>query len=250
MYWAVSRSKLRAWVQLTNSTNTTNITNTTNTTNTTSDGTFDSSRSGDADFDRGDPSWLAPFNTPVADNEDDPKLICLAGAAPDFYCLDAMTIAEKWKTTTGTLIKTGARFSTNGDRVYFIEEDGTIHSFNTDDGSSNWEQQVSNNVISNFDLSSDGGVLHCGDETGTVEAWQLSSSTPPPVTPATREPSAAPSMSPPSTPTAPTASRAPDSFPNPSPTNRPTFGLTSGASSMVVVSVLGVASILASLLLL
>lgn len=233
MYWSVSRSKLRAWVRLTNSTG--------------DDGKFDQSRTGEFDCDRGDPSWLAPYNTPQVDDEENPKVLCVAGADPDFYCLNADTLAQEWKETTDSLIKTEARFSTKGDRVYFIEEDGVIHSFNARGGrTKHWEQGVGNKVVSNFDLSTDGGFLYCGDETGRVSAYQLSSSTLPPVTPVTREPSAAPSMSPPSAPTAPTASRAP----NAPPTNRPTQEVTSGASSsMVVVSVLGVACLVASVLL-
>lgn len=235
MYWGVSRSKLRAWQRLTNSTG--------------DDGKFDQSRTGEFDFDRGDPAWLAPFNTPQVDDEANPKIMCMAGADPDFYCLNANTLAQEWKETTASLIKTEARFSTGGDRVYFIEEDGVIYSFNAAGGrTKHWEQRVSNKVKSNFDLSSDGGMLYYGDETGRVGAYQLSSTTPPPVTPATREPSAAPSMSPPSAPSSPTASRAPNSRP----TSRPTTSAeaTSGAVAMGVTSLLGVATLLAAILLL
>ena len=198
LYWSVSRSKLRAWIRSTNST----ATNSTASTNSTGDdGKFDQSRTGDFDFDRGDPSFLAGFTTPQVDDLENPTILCIAGASADFYCLNADTLAEEWTASTASLIKTEARFSTKGDRVYFIIEDGVIFSYNAKGPATrNWEEDVGNKVVSNFDLSSDGGFLYCGDETGRVSAYQLSSSTLPPVTPVTREPSAAPSMSSPSSP--------------------------------------------------
>lgn len=208
MYWSVSRSKLRGWVRSSNSTG--------------DDGKFDTSRTGEFDFDRGEPSWLAGFSTPQVDDPDDPKILCTAGASADFYCLNARTFAEEWKETTDSLIYAEARFSTKGDRVYFVEEDGTIQSFNAAGGrTKHWEESVSNKVLANFDLSNDGGMMYVGDESGRVSAYQLSSTTPPPVTPATREPSAAPSMAPPS---APTATRSPNAPPTARPTPQPTSG--------------------------
>lgn len=230
LYWSVSRSKLRGWIRLTNSTG--------------DDGKFDQSRTDEADFDRGDPPFTAGFTTPQVDNLENPRTLCVAGASADFYCLNANTLAQEWTEAIGSLVYAEARFSTKGDRVYFIEEDGTLYSYNARGGKTrNWSQDVGNKVLSNFDLSSDGGFLYCGDETGRVSAYQLSSSTLPPVTPVTREPSAAPSVSPPSAPSAPTPSRAPNA---PS-TNRPTPSPTafSGAMNMAVTTVLGVASLCA-----
>jgi outer membrane protein assembly factor BamB len=238
LYWSVSRSKLRAWIRSTNSTGATNSTGSTNSTG--NDGKFDQERTGGFDFARGDPSSLAGFSTPQVDDLENPTILCVAGASTEFYCLDATSLAEEWMVSTASLIKTEARFSTKGDRVYFITEDGVIFSYNARGSATrNWEEDVGNKVLSNFDLSSDGGFLYCGDETGQVSAYQLSSSTLPPVTPVTREPSAAPSMS---SPSSPTASGAPNF-----PTNRPTPApaVPSGASSMVMSSVLGVASLVA-----
>jgi len=261
LYWSVSRSKLRAWTPASNSTNSTSSTNSTNSTS--DDGKFDQSRTGEYDFDRGDPSWLAPFTTPQVDDEENPRVVCMAGADPDFYCLNAQTLAEEWKETTTSLIKTDARFSTKGDRVYFIEEDGVIYSFNAQGGrTKQWEQGVDNKVLSNFDLSSDGGFLYCGDETGQVSAYQLSTSTLPPVTPMTRAPTAAPSVAPPSSPSSPssqssTSSQSSPSLPtasssrapNSSPTNRPIIEPTSGSSGVIVASMLAVAGLVATVLL-
>lgn len=234
MYWSVSRSKLRAWVRSANATG--------------DDGKFDQSRTADYDFPRGDPAWLAGFSTPQVDNDETPKILCVGGADPDFACLNANTLAEEWTIGTDSLIKAEARFSTKGDRVYFIEEDGTIQSYNSAAPiTKHWEQQVSNNVVSNFDLSTDGGVLYYGDVAGKVGAYQLSSTTPPPVTPATREPSAAPSNAPPSSPSAPTASRQPSS-PTPRPTSTTSGGGVTAGTAVTVV--LGVASLAAAVLVL
>lgn len=233
MYWSVSRSELRAWVSTSNA-------NATGTNATGADGSFDRDRTDAAIFERGNPSFLAPFVKPIVDDSTLPKVLCVGSASEEFYCLHADNLTTVWSETTNSLIKTEARFSTNGDRVYFIEEDGILHSFNTTSGDKFYEEATDNPVISNFDLSIDGAFLYYGDETGSVVALQLAESTLPPVMPATREPSSPPSIS--------TPTLAPGS-PTRFPTNSQLPTLSSGASQMTVISMACVTSLAAFALL-
>lgn len=234
MYWSVSRSELRAWVRKSNA-------NATDTNSTGANGSFDRNRTHAAIFERGDPSFLAPFVKPIVDDSTLPKALCVGSASEEFYCLHADNLTTIWSESTNSLIKTEARFSTNGDRVYFIEEDGILHAFNTTSGDKFYEEETDNPVISNFDLSIDGAFLYYGDETGSVVALQLAESTLPPVMPATRAPSLAPANFMPIV--APVAG-TPSYFP---PTTQ--LPTTSGAPQMSVISMVGVISLAAFALL-
>jgi hypothetical protein len=247
MYWSVSRSQLRAWVSTPNATNST--VSTPNATNST-DGSFDQDRTHSVDFDTGNPSFLAPFVKPIVDNESTPKVLCVGAANEEFFCMHAENLTTIWSESTDSLIKTEARFSTNGDRVYFIEEDGILHAFNTTSGNEFFKEALDAPVRSNFDLSIDGALLYYGDEAGNVFALQLADSTLPPVMPATRAPIVAPTPSSPPTPTRASGSPATGSPATGSPaTGSPTrFPIslppapTSGALQMTVVSMIGITS--------
>ena len=232
MYWSVSRSELRAWVRKSNA-------NATSTNSTGANGSFDRDRTHAASFIRGDPSFLAPFVKPIVDNSTSPKVLCVGSASEEFYCLHADNLTTIWSENTNSLIKTEARFSTKGDRVYFIEEDGILHAFNTTSGDKFYEEETDNPVISNFDLSIDGAFLYYGDINGSVVALQLAESTLPPVMPATRAPSFAPF--------APILAPSP---PTDSPSNTQPPSPSSGPSQMSVIHIVGVASLAAFALLL
>jgi outer membrane protein assembly factor BamB len=123
MYWSVSRSQLRAWIHTPNATNGT-------------DGSFDQERTHSVEFGRGNSSsFLAPFVKPIVDDVSTPQVLCVGAANEEFFCLHANNLTTIWSESTESLIMTEARFSTNGDRVYFIEENGVLHAFNTTDGS-------------------------------------------------------------------------------------------------------------------
>jgi outer membrane protein assembly factor BamB len=227
MYWSVSRSQLRAWIP------------TPNATNGTADGSFDQDRTHSVEFDRGNPSFLAPFVKPIVDDASTPKVLCVGAASEEFVCLHADNLTTIWSETTNSLIKTEARFSTNGDRVYFIEEDGILHAINTTSGKEIFNDSLEDPVSSNFDLSIDGAFLYYGDETGNVFALQLADSTLPPVMPATRAPTEAPTRAPAEAP-----ARAPSS-PTQFPVSLPpttTVTTTSDALQMVVISMIAATS--------
>lgn len=249
LFWSVSRSQFRAWVNT----------------------RFSASSSGSAAFNRGSPSFLAPQNTPAVDDEMTPATLCAGTAGPEFVCMDATDIntGSLWSIDLAGLILANPLFSTQGDRVYFAEDRGVIFSVDPQTGDKYFEKSTGVPLTSNFALSDDGAFLYYGDQIGNVVAWKVAEEAVPPTPAPVAAPTASPtkeesSMAPsseaqdtsaptesPPTAAPPTNPRNEPSAPTPTaapPTNAPpTEPETSGACRVAVVSTVLVGAAVAAL---
>lgn len=243
LFWSVSRSQFRSWVNT----------------------RFSATSSGSASFDRGVPSFLAPQNTPAVDNDTTPTIMCSGTAGPEFICMNAADInaGATWSMDLAGLIVSNPLFSTEGDRVFFAEDRGVIFSVDPQTGDKYFEKSTGAPLLSNFALSDDGAFLYYGDQIGSVVAWKVAEEALPPtaVPVPTMAPTVDESMAPsavdqdtsvptiPSPTPAPTVPRAEPTASPPTPatpTNGPPAPATSGVTSFAVTSTMfvGVVAVL------
>ena len=174
LFWPVSRSQFRSWVNT----------------------RFSATASGSVGFDRGTPSFLAPQNTPAVDNKVTPAVLCSGTAAPQFVCMNAADIntGATWSVDLAGLVLSNPLFSTEGDRVYFAEDRGVIFSVNPQNGDKFFEKSTGVPLSSNFALSEDGAFLYYGDQIGNVVAWKVGEEAVPSTLAPTPTPTVAPTV--------------------------------------------------------
>jgi hypothetical protein len=153
LFWPVSRGQFRSWVNA----------------------RFNAVSTGEASFDRANPSFLAAQCTPVADNERMPTIVCAGGAAAQFFCMNASDISTDaiWSVRVAGKILSNPIFSTEGDRIYFAQDRGVITAANAQTGENFFETSTGVPLLSNFALSEDGSALYYGDQVGNVVAWKV-----------------------------------------------------------------------------
>ena len=186
----------------------------------------------------------APY-TPAVNNMETPSLVCGGAADSSFSCMEPVgdPYTLSWTNNFTGVIAADPLFSTGGDRIYYVPDDGIFYSVNPEDGTEFWNAPTTVIIEANFALTSDGAYLFLGDTTGNILAWQVAESelgtvtTPPGSSPTgeTGMPVESPSSGPETE--MPTMTEAPASTPGaPSPTApSPT---SSGAPSMAVFSVI------------
>jgi hypothetical protein len=218
MFWCVSRSKIKGWIDV----------------------LFSAASNGGVEFGRGNPTYKAASYTPAVDNMEDPSIVCGGAADSSFACMEPTsnyTILWQNNLTAG-VIAANPLFSTEGDRIYYVADDGIFYSVNPMDGMEFWNAPTGVTIQANFAMTSDGAYLFFGDSSGNILAWQIAESdlggvtvTPPQEDTASPSGSSAPGAES-SVPMPPTTVGAPTTAPAPTPTS------TSGAASMAVFSVI------------
>lgn len=211
MYYSVSRSQFRAWNGGVGD----------------RQNQFDETATNNNGFPRGDPVWQAVF-APVALSSDPVAPMLFGGTAGLLFVGMESDLTEKWRIETDSPVSSEARVSPDDQFVYFAEQNGDVHSVNTNTGSVRWSQTLGGNpIFSNFAQSASGKFLFLVDRSGIIHAWQVAD---PPSPPPTESPSALPTAGPTGTPTSPSASPTedPDSRPSASPTAQSTPKPTSG----------------------
>ena len=163
MYFLVSRSKVRAWINA----------------------RFSTSSDGEADFGRGSPTFKAAPYTPVVDNIDSPTVMCGGPADAEFACVSIVnttnnTMATLW-TATGGLVYGNPLMSTEGNRVYWADVAGAVSAYDPFTGTPAWTSPTGVAVEANPELSSDGARLFFADTAGAIVAWEIAEGTLPPV---------------------------------------------------------------------
>jgi hypothetical protein len=166
LYWLISRSKVRAWIN----------------------NRFSSGADGEADFGRGTPIFKAAPYTPVVDDMENPTLMCGGPADESFACLSTLnvtngTMTELWSQSLGTgLVFGNPLMSTGGDRVYWVDSAGIVQAADPLTGAGAWTSATGVAFQANPTLSSDGARLFFADMGGNINAWEVAEGTLPPVT--------------------------------------------------------------------
>jgi outer membrane protein assembly factor BamB len=166
LYWLISRSKVRAWIN----------------------NRFSSGADGEADFGRGTPIFKAAPYTPVVDDMENPTLMCGGPADESFACLSTLnvtngTMTELWSQSLGTgLVFGNPLMSTGGDRVYWVDSAGIVQAADPLTGAGAWTSATDVAFQANPTLSSDGARLFFADMGGIINAWEVAEGTLPPVT--------------------------------------------------------------------
>jgi hypothetical protein len=174
LYWLVSRSSVRAWIQ----------------------SRFSSSSDGEADFGRGSPAFKAAPYTPAVNDIDNPTVMCGGPADAEFACLSILnttnkTMATLW-TASGGLVYGDPLMSTGGDRVYWADNAGTVSAYDPFTGIPAWTSPTGVVIEANPELSSDGARLFFADTGGNIVAWEIAEGTLPIATLPPRGPTSAP----------------------------------------------------------
>lgn len=167
LYWFVSRSKVRAWIQI----------------------RFSAGADAEADFDRGTLAFKAAPYTPVVNDELNPTIMCGGSAAEEFACLSTTNVSVVdnmmqvlWNITLGAGTVYGdPLMSTMGDRVYFADTAGVVRAADPASGAIAWQSETGVNIQANYELSSDGARFFFADTGGTIVAWEVGERTLPPV---------------------------------------------------------------------
>lgn len=183
---------------------------------------FDKKATGGVDFERGDPKWQCVRAALQFSSDPLTPMAFGGGANPIFAGYDHM-LNQMWNITTTFPIFAEARISPDDATVYFVEQNGRVHSVDVQTGVVRWSASLGGvPVTSNFAQSKNGKYMYFSNQAGILNAWQVADA-----------PSAAPTSAPSSTPSIPTEqpSRNPDA-PTVGPTVSPTIGIPSGYPSL------------------
>lgn len=178
LYWFISRSKVRAWINV----------------------RFSAGADAEADFGRGTPPFKAAPYTPVVDDDLNPTIMCGGPADENFACLsttniDPVTNAMQllWSIPLGTgLVYGDPLMSTGGDRVYWVDTSGFVSAADPATGTLAWSAATQTVIQANPELSSDGARFFFADVGGTIVAWGVGENTLPPVSIPPRDPTPSP----------------------------------------------------------
>jgi hypothetical protein len=157
MYMTSSRNQFRAWVG--------SVGDKTN--------QFHKLSTETVSFPRAIPAWLAPTAS-VALSNSPSKPMVFGGAATDIMVGYTFDMKEMWTVASSSSIQVAAKVSTQDDRVYWVEENGMVHSSNTASGIDFWAVQLSTAPVrSDFAQTSDGSTLFFTDVDGNMIAWSV-----------------------------------------------------------------------------
>ena len=167
----------------------------------------------------------------------DESLLFMSEGTPTLVGLDSATGSIVWRYAGSAAFSTSVVPSSDGRRIYVIQEDGVVSGLSPRDGSTMWSlscNQLSSpctpSVLAEFSLSQSDLVLYFSDTDGNVKALQLGSLSFPTAaptefptgTPSTIEPSSLPSILPTLTgSTTPSVSSSPTDTPSTGPSSSP-----------------------------
>lgn len=234
-YWLVSRSKVRAWINV----------------------TWVVGGDGSADFDRGVPPFRAAPYTAAVNDLENPTIMCGGSAASQISCSNTADFnATIWlNDITPSLIFADPLFSVGATRLYWVSDTGNIAATDPATGTVLWSADTGVDIEANFALSSDGAFMYFADITGNVIAWQLAESSlatvgpmvPMPTTSGAGEPTSSPmpsGMSDTDSPTSLDTSSPSAGLGSAAPSSPPSGATTLAVSSVVIAAFVGAAALL------
>lgn len=169
MMWGVSRSEFRVWNGGLGDTQ----------------HRFDKAATNTATFPRGDPKGQASFAAlELSSSATEP--MAFGGAASSVFAAFDSKLDEMWRLNTTFPIYAEARISPDDATVYFVEQNGRVHSIDVLTGKERWSALLGGvATTSNFAQSKSGKFLYFNNQGGKLQAWQVADA-----------PSPAPSSSP------------------------------------------------------